>query len=50
MFIDLALAAAADALVTGDSDLLVLADTSAIPIITPAELHGRLDTRTGEGG
>ena len=50
MFIDLALAAAADALVTGDSDLLVLADTSAIPIITPAELHGRLDTRTGQGG
>ena len=50
MFIDLALSAAADALVTGDSDLLVLADTSAIPIITPAELHGRLDTRTGEGG
>jgi uncharacterized protein len=50
MFIDLALAAAADALVTGDGDLLVLADTSAIPIITPAELHGRLDTRTGQGG
>lgn len=49
-FIDLALAAAADALVTGDGDLLVLAGTSAIPIITPAELHGRLDARTGEGG
>jgi predicted nucleic acid-binding protein len=50
MVIDLALAAAADALVTGDGDLLVLADTSAVPIITPAELHRRLDTRTGEGG
>jgi putative PIN family toxin of toxin-antitoxin system len=50
MFIDLALAAAADALVTGDGDLLVLADTSAVRIITPAELHRRLDTRTGEGG
>ena len=50
MFMDLALAAAADALVTGDSDLLVLAGTWAIPIITPAELHGRLDTRTGQGG
>jgi putative PIN family toxin of toxin-antitoxin system len=49
MFIDLALAAAADALDTGDGDLLVLADTSAVPIITPAELHRRLDTRTGEG-
>ena len=50
MFIDLALAAAADALVTGDSDLLALAGTSAVPIITPAELHGRLDTRTGQEG
>jgi len=50
MFIDLALAAAADALVTGDGDLLVLADTSAVRIITPAKLHRRLDTRTGEGG
>lgn len=50
MFIDLALAAGSDALVTGDSDLLVLADTSAIPIITPAELHRSLDTRTGQEG
>ncbi len=50
MFIDLALAAAADALVTGDGDLLVLADTSAVPIITPAELRRSLDARTGEGG
>jgi uncharacterized protein len=50
MFIDLALAAAADALVTGDGDLLVLADTSAVPIITPAELHRRLHSEIGKGG
>ncbi|MFZ0791794.1 MAG: putative toxin-antitoxin system toxin component, PIN family [Chromatiaceae bacterium] len=49
MFIELALAAAADALVTGDGDLLVLADTSAVPIIKPAELHRSQDARTGQG-
>jgi putative PIN family toxin of toxin-antitoxin system len=43
VFLDLALAAGADALVTGDSDLLVLAEASAVPIINSAELRRRLD-------
>jgi len=37
MFLDLALAARADVLVTGDGDLLALADKFPIPIVTPAE-------------
>ena len=35
-FLELALAANADALVTGDKDLLVLADNFSVPILTPA--------------
>ena len=35
-FLDLALSAKADALVTGDKDLLVLVDNFSVPIITPA--------------
>ncbi len=35
-FLVLALTAKADALITGDKDLLVLADTFTIPILTPA--------------
>ena len=41
-FLELALAAAADALVTGDRDLLTLQAVFPIPIITPAELRSRL--------
>ena len=36
MFVRLAYAAKADAIVTGDEDLLVLAPDSSIPILTPA--------------
>jgi uncharacterized protein len=35
-FLELALTAKADALVTGDKDLLVLADNFSVPILTPA--------------
>ena len=38
-FLELALAAQADALVTGDDDLLTIANEFAIPIITPGELR-----------
>ncbi len=41
-FLELALAAKADALVTGDKDLLVLANAFAVPILTPAAFRGRL--------
>ena len=42
-FLELAAAAQADALVTGDSDLLVLAPEFDVPIITPAALRTRLE-------
>ena len=41
MFLDLALAARADALITGDADLLALAGTFPVPIIAPAEAQRR---------
>lgn len=41
-FLELALAGNADALVTGDNDLLVLAGGFPVPIMTPRELKGRL--------
>ncbi len=41
-FLELAMAGNADALVTGDNDLLVLAPEFSIPIITPAQLRQRL--------
>ena len=41
-FLELALSAQADALVTGDHDLLIIADEFAIPIITPGELRSWL--------
>lgn len=44
IFLELALAASADALVTGDRDLLTLRPVFSIPIITPAELRSRLTT------
>ena len=42
-FLELALYAQADALVTGDGDLLTLAPVFAVPIITPATLRSRLE-------
>lgn len=41
-FLLLAVASRADALVTGDRDLLALADAFPIPILTPAEMKSRL--------
>ena len=41
-FLELALAGKADALVTGDNDLLSLSSEFAIPIITPRELREKL--------
>ena len=41
-FLELALAARADALLTGDKDLLVLSEVFPVPILTPAELRIRL--------
>lgn len=41
-FLELALAAKANALVTGDKDLLVLADVFAVPILMPAAFRDRL--------
>lgn len=41
-FLVLALAGRADALVTGDRDLLALADSFTVPILTPAEMKSRL--------
>ena len=42
IFLELAIAGEADALVTGDADLLVLAEQSTIPIMTPADFHRRI--------
>ena len=42
-FLELAMAAQADALVTGDHDLLTLAPLFTIPIITPTALRARLE-------
>ena len=41
-FLELALAGRADALVTGDTALLALADGFAVPILTPAAFRRRL--------
>ena len=40
-FLELALAAKADALVSGDKDLLALAGAFAVPILTPAAFRNR---------
>ncbi len=45
-FLELALAAKADALVTGDKDLLALAKSFPVPILTPAALKKRLPMGT----
>ena len=42
-FLEIAVASEADALVTGDGDLLALAPVFAIPIITPSALRTRLE-------
>ena len=48
-FLELALVARADAPLTGDKDLLVLAEVFPVPILTPAALRERLsDPPTGE--
>ncbi len=44
-FQELALAARADALVTGDKDLLVLAEVFSVPILTPDAFRKRLHDR-----
>ena len=44
-FLELAIAGNADALVTGDNDLLILAPEFPVPIITPRELSERLIAR-----
>ena len=41
-FLELALAARADALVTGDNDLLALAATFPVPILTPSVFRERM--------
>jgi len=41
-FLELALFAHADALVTGDLDLLALAEIFPVPILTPSEIRQRL--------
>lgn len=41
-FLELALAARADALITGDADLLAPADSFAVPILSPAALKKQL--------
>ncbi|ABK45637.1 protein of unknown function DUF132 [Magnetococcus marinus MC-1] len=45
-FLALAVAAKADALVTGDKDLLALADNFKVPILTPAAFKERFDNNT----
>ena len=41
-FLELALTARADALITGDKDLLDLSETVGVPILTPAAFRVRL--------
>ena len=41
-FLELALAGRADALITGDADLLALAESFAVPILSPVTLKIRL--------
>jgi putative PIN family toxin of toxin-antitoxin system len=42
IFLELATASEADALVTGDADLLVLGEQFHIPIMKPADFHRRI--------
>lgn len=43
VFLELAVAAGADAVVTGDADLLALAGNTEVPILTPAEFRRRVE-------
>jgi putative PIN family toxin of toxin-antitoxin system len=43
VFLELAIASGADVLVTGDADLLTLAGSAGVPILTPAELRERVE-------
>ena len=47
-FLELALAGPADALVTGDSDILALADALTVPILSPAEFRRLVVERSGQ--
>ena len=49
-FLELAIAGRADALVTGDADLLALADSFAVPILAPAALREWLPVTGGAPG
>lgn len=42
MFLELAMAGGAELLITGDPDLLALADSFPVPIVSPAEARDRL--------
>ena len=48
-FLELALAGHADALVTGDADLLALAEAFPVPILTPAAFRERLSRGHASG-
>ena len=43
IFLELAIAAGADAVVTGDADLLALAGNTEVSILTPAEFRRRVE-------
>ncbi len=49
-FLELALASAAEALVTGDADLLAVAGEFSAPILSPTALERRLDNPTKRRG
>ena len=49
-FLELALAAKADALLTGDKDLLVMTETFPVPIRTPAAFRAGMAHSIGENG
>ena len=48
-FLALAAIAGADALVSGDKDLLVLSDSFRIPILSPAAFRDRMDAGIDDG-
>ena len=43
VFLELAIASGADVVVTGDADLLTLAGSAGVPILTPAEFLERVE-------
>jgi putative PIN family toxin of toxin-antitoxin system len=47
-FLALALAAKADALITGDKDLLALSNVLTVPILTPAAFRTRMPEKTAK--